>query len=298
MTNYKKRSIGEVLKEIRMNSSITVNEACNYGGIMTRGHLYKVENCEVLPDLNKITSLLQNFSISLEEFDFLRRKYKWTHSQETLLEFRKIQNSLHTNQLQDLLKKLEKKETKSSFSKNMIYLLQGYIAIQKDQKIDDAKKYFNLIWSDLQKKETWYYTDIFFISHIFFIFEEETLTYILNQLLYYYKLYSGFSDINWMYRATLFNYCTFLGFNNEPTETEKILLELKTLAHDAKDSLTVLGCKFYLYIIEYYKTNDTSLTKKAMDIIYAIQQADEMEIAQDMLHNWNRLLQQNVKLKL
>ncbi|MBC1794808.1 hypothetical protein [Listeria booriae] len=134
------------------------------------------------------------------------------------------------------------------------------------------------------------------MSNIFYMFEDEPLQFILNQLNKYFKLYAGFADIDRISRITQFNYCTLLRLQNRYFETESILNELLTSATKAREGTMILEIKFALNQIHWLKGFKDASDFEAERIISSMELLGDIKASEDMKKDWEKFKGEPINL--
>ncbi|WP_185489032.1 helix-turn-helix domain-containing protein [Listeria booriae] len=288
--------IGETLKAIRLNSGMKQTEV--YSNVMSRAHLQRIEKNAQIPTYPLLLNVIHKFSMDVNEFEYIRNEYSFSETQKLFHKFRNIKTTLNTDAMRNLIQEVDNYllKNKSAFIQNLHYILNGYLILQETNNIDKARKYFNPVWKNIQKKETWYYNDIILMSNIFYMFEDEPLQFILNQLNKYFKLYAGFADIDRISRITQFNYCTLLRLKNRYFETESILNELLTSATKAREGTMILEIKFALNQIHWLKGFKDASDFEAERIISSMELLGDIKASEDMKKDWEKFKGEPINL--
>ncbi|MBC2327227.1 helix-turn-helix domain-containing protein [Listeria booriae] len=283
-----KWEIGETLKAIRLSSGMKQTEV--YNNVMSRAHLQRIEKNAQIPTYPLLLNVINKFSMDINEFEYIRNEYSRSETQQLFRKFRNIKTTLNTDAMRNLIKELDDYllKNKSAFIQNLHSILNGYLILQETNNIDKARKYFDPVWKNIQKKETWYYNDIILMSNIFYMFEDESLEFILNELDKYFVLYAEFEDIDRISRITKFNYCTLLRLQNRYFETESILDELLISAKKAREGTLILEIKFALNQIYWLKGFKEESNAENEDIIFSMELLGEIKIAEDMKKDWKK----------
>ncbi|WP_099221484.1 hypothetical protein [Listeria costaricensis] len=290
-----KKLVGDMLKEVRENSRIEADVI--YNQLMSRSNLYRIESNKQLSNYDLTIQLIKRLSMDVAEFEFLRNGYHYEPLQEFMNELKSIRNSANVNALKKLLNKViiqtEQDETISLINfKNM---LLGYIKLQETKNIGEARIYFSKIWENLKEKESWYYNDIILISNILFIFEEETMRQMFENLNKYYNLYDSFGDAKRMKRNTLYNYCSFLRLHKRILEVERPAEEVYQLAEADEDILMMMECRYCLCEVNWVKGEKSQSSKEVQFIISTLKYNKQIVVAEDIQNDWYELTGEKIE---
>lgn len=183
MTNqhFEKRSVGEILKKIRLSKNYTQKFVTN--GIIGQPTYSKIERGEVDPTYLKFVSILKRLDISEEEFHFLLDENERSEREKIIEEF----FLLNFNDASSLTK--IKKRIKIYLDSQNDYILNDIfyicealtlISVENDYKM--AIVYANKVWTRLEKFDQWYLMEIRLINAILFIFPTESAVHIAERI--------------------------------------------------------------------------------------------------------------------
>ncbi|WP_239254422.1 helix-turn-helix domain-containing protein [Listeria ilorinensis] len=284
-----RRQIGELIKEIRENSGVHSQKL--YEGLMTRTNLYRIESNQQGSSYETVIQLVERLSMSVGEFEYIRRDYHDDPLKEFMDELRKIRVSIHTKDLKELQLQIEQ-QIENEYSDVLVdlyHMISGYIILQETNDLSLARTKFLKIWSRLEKKDCLYYNDVLLLSNILFMFEEDIMLLILERLNRYYQIYDNFGETKRIKRNTLYNYCTYLRLQERYLEAEKVIKNVYQLATEEKDVLMILESQYCLCEVAWIKGDKTKSHGKVRKIIEALKISQQEFIAADIQEDWYKL---------
>ena len=150
---------GKKFKEVRIAKGFTLQEASS--GVLTKSGLSKFERGETSLTFDKLKRILNNLSISIEEYDFYCRN---TQLSDFDFFIEKVESAYITNN-SILLKHLSDIEfTKYTETRNKIHKLNGIMVAILYENITNEQilkeKYIQFLTDYLFTLEQWFYYDI------------------------------------------------------------------------------------------------------------------------------------------
>ncbi|EAD7872211.1 Rgg/GadR/MutR family transcriptional regulator [Listeria monocytogenes] len=280
-------SLGRTLKEIRVNCNLKERDV--YETIMSRAHLYQIEKNKQMPSWGIVTSILQKFTMSLGEFEYIHNNYQLDPIQQVIQDFKAIKSSTNTHAINKLIVKIDSiiKIDKNDFLLDLSYVLKALNAFQQEQSFKRSREIVEPVWNRLEKKDAWFYNDLLLITNILYAFDDLTIQHIFERLLLYIDKYKNFNTSKELYINIHFNYAICL--RNITTEIDKMELYLKKskiAAKEINDVITVLNCRYYLAEILWHKGNEKEAIEEVEQIFTALRILEEKELLTDKQNDW------------
>lgn len=170
-----------MIKYIRECRSMTKKDI--YEGIMSAAAYDKVEN-----DFNKIR--LEDLMKIIERLDLTQDEFFYFSFNEVLTSpFKKLRSINDFFQQKDIINLLNEDKSYNKYD----YTLKTIYFMSIDQ-IDMAKKSGIVVWNILKKYDELFAFDLFCLSHIFPLFEEEIFEQINNKLMKNFKKWRNFDE--------------------------------------------------------------------------------------------------------
>ncbi|MBC1392258.1 hypothetical protein HB830_02515 [Listeria innocua] len=280
-------SLGRTLKEIRVNCNLKERDV--YETIMSRAHLYQIEKNKQMPSWGIVTSILQKFTMSLGEFEYIHNNYQLDPIQQVIQDFKAIKSSTNTHAINTLIVKIDSiiKIDKNDFLLDLSYVLKALNAFQQEQSFKRSREIVEPVWNRLEKKDAWFYNDLLLITNILYAFDDLTIQHIFERLLLYIDKYKNFNTSKELYINIHFNYAICL--RNITTEIDKMELYLnksKMAAKEINDVITVLSCRYYLAEISWHKGNENEAIKEVEQVFTVFKILGEEELLSDKQNDW------------
>ncbi|MCS4486839.1 hypothetical protein [Staphylococcus americanisciuri] len=134
-----------------------------YNGLMSKYAYDKLEKDISNAIVGDLLLSLDRLGISIEEFIFLSKDDSKLSKYHLIKEIKKLEISNNENELMCLMEKYK------SLDKNMYYLLKS-IHYMHHNEYDKAKNFAQKIWNSLKSFNAYTPSDIFLLSHIFYLF--------------------------------------------------------------------------------------------------------------------------------
>ncbi|MBC1654810.1 helix-turn-helix transcriptional regulator [Listeria welshimeri] len=219
------KSLGHTLKEIRINCNLKERDV--YETIMSRAHLYQIEKNQQMPSWGIVTSILQKFTMSLAEFEYIHNNYQLDSIQQVIQDFKAIKTSTNSHAINALIEKIYSliKNEKNDFLMDVSYVLKALNTFQQEQNFKRSREIVKPVWNRLEKKDAWFYNDLLLITNILYAFDDLTIQHIFERLLVYINKYKNFNTSKELYINIHYNYAICL--RNTTTEIDKMEINLK-----------------------------------------------------------------------
>lgn len=228
---------GQVYKTIRTSKGLTQKQIC--GDRISRSTLARIEKGEIVPSFENMSFLLDQVNMSLEEFRYVCHYYQ-TSKRQTILALSEKHTSFIDNTELIKLKKLCISYLKKHHDIPIEQLLDrldivthvrkfgGYSQDEKFQKLTQK------IWTNLEKQNTWYESDLKLLSNILFHFPLDSVKAITPQILDSLEKYKNYHNIKPLQYQLLTNLATIYLYNNLIEECLNITLITLELSQEIK----------------------------------------------------------------
>ncbi|MBC1248699.1 hypothetical protein HBP72_13875 [Listeria welshimeri] len=281
------KSLGHTLKEIRINCNLKERDV--YETIMSRAHLYQIEKNQQMPSWGIVTSILQKFTMSLAEFEYIHNNYQLDSIQQVIQDFKAIKTSTNSHAINALIEKINSliKNEKNDFLMDVSYVLKALNTFQQEQNFKRSREIVKPVWNRLEKKDAWFYNDLLLITNILYAFDDLTIQHIFERLLVYINKYKNFNTSKELYINIHYNYAICL--RNTTTEIDKMEINLKKskeAANQINDVITVLSCRYYLAEILWHKGNKEKAMEEVKQVFTVLKILEESELLIDKQNDW------------
>lgn len=281
------KSLGHTLKEIRINCNLKERDV--YETIMSRAHLYQIEKNQQMPSWGIVTSILQKFTMSLAEFEYIHNNYQLDSIQQVIQDFKAIKTSTNSHAINALIEKINSliKNEKNDFLMDVSYVLKALNTFQQEQNFKRSREIVKPVWNRLEKKDAWFYNDLLLITNILYAFDDLTIQHIFERLLVYINKYKNFNTSKELYINIHYNYAICL--RNTTTEIDKMEINLKKskeAANQINDVITVLSCRYYLAEILWHKGNKEKAMEEVKHVFTVLKILEESELLIDKQNDW------------
>ncbi|MBC1706517.1 hypothetical protein JL739_10920 [Listeria welshimeri] len=281
------KSLGHTLKEIRINCNLKERDV--YETIMSRAHLYQIEKNQQMPSWGIVTSILQKFTMSLAEFEYIHNNYQLDSIQQVIQDFKAIKTSTNSHAINALIEKINSliKNEKNDFLMDVSYVLKALNTFQQEQNFKRSREIVKPVWNRLEKKDAWFYNDLLLITNMLYAFDDLTIQHIFERLLVYINKYKNFNTSKELYINIHYNYAICL--RNTTTEIDKMEINLKKskeAANQINDVITVLSCRYYLAEILWHKGNKEKAMEEVKQVFTVLKILEESELLIDKQNDW------------
>ncbi|MBC2359804.1 hypothetical protein HBP70_07235 [Listeria welshimeri] len=281
------KSLGHTLKEIRINCNLKERDV--YETIMSRAHLYQIEKNQQMPSWGIVTSILQKFTMSLAEFEYIHNNYQLDSIQQVIQDFKAIKTSTNSHAINALIEKINSliKNEKNDFLMDVSYVLKALNTFQQEQNFKRSREIVKPVWNRLEKKDAWFYNDLLLITNILYAFDDLTIQHIFERLLVYINKYKNFNTSKELYINIHYNYAICL--RNTTTEIDKMEINLKKskeAANQINDVITVLSYRYYLAEILWHKGNKEKAMEEVKQVFTVLKILEESELLLDKQNDW------------
>ncbi|HFI0119389.1 TPA: helix-turn-helix domain-containing protein [Streptococcus suis] len=273
---------GSVYKGIRRNKHLTQEEVC--GNYINRSTLTRFENNQTIPSYELMRFLLKQVDMTFEEFEYLCNYYQPNERQQLLYDIDNLKTP-STQQLEELIQRCQnhlKKEPDDVPIKRRSLILETIVFARKNTNIETATDNpAQLLWSQVNSNDNWYYNDIIIVGSILHILPFSTFENIAEVLFERLQKYHDFKRI----KPTILSHYQFLSyFFLEWKKIDKaigFIHKLITLAKQEKRYDQLARGYVYLGIAE----KKQELIDKGLQIL---ELTDEQNIFENLKHLINQ----------
>ncbi|EAC8616805.1 Rgg/GadR/MutR family transcriptional regulator [Listeria monocytogenes] len=270
------KSTGMTIKEIRVSKNIKQEEI--YSGLISRNVLWQIENDKIRTNYEILKEILNRLNVSFSEFLYIQNNFKSAPIQELESRYNAIYTSIELDVLINLKKDMEaylEFHPSNPLLTDLVKCLSAIIAIEQEDNFAKATEIVTPIWDRISKQNDWYWEDIQIMSHIFYMFEQETALNICKELFSKLNNYRNFHNADRLEISTLLNISTMLLDKGQLKESEQYLNNCITLAEEKKYFIQwayALGTKGILKTMTNNKEDGTKLMNQSVHILETINQ--------------------------
>ena len=227
---------GHVYKEIRQAKGLTQKEVC--GDFLSRSHLANIEQNRVMPSYEIMEHLLRQIDMSFGEFKFICNYYQpnlrsqISQKVNNILSLPKVEDLKEIQQLcQTYLKEVGQDIPIQNILKQMKVLreIQEY-----GIKTDSAQELATILWQDLQKRNTWYMSDLRILSTIIYYFPFEQIDMMTIRILQNFEKYEDYLDLDQIQFSIISNLATLYLYHDDKNQCFKLSQRTLELARRQK----------------------------------------------------------------
>lgn len=278
------KSAGETIKEIRIMKKMRQQDFTE----LSQAAIANIESSKRNITIDKLQSILNDFNMSLREFEYIRNNYSFFPTDRIFYEFTSTKNSIDRSKGNALIKKMTAhlEDYPKDFIVYCMYIIEDVflkISENNSYKIESPESF--KIWSILYNRPNWTYHEIFIMSKLFYVYPIEIATKVIRRIEKEMIRYLDFfAEVN--FDCTFYlNVGKFLIHNNNLTlakiylektlplciKNDKIILEIDTLAH--------------LAIIDYLQGNSEAYLI-VEEKIQLYKNLNRPKLAADLLNDW------------
>lgn len=165
------KTIGATIKEVRKMKNMKQEEFT-----LSQAAISSIESSGRNITMDKLNSILDDFNLSLREFEFIRNDYRLSESDEIFFDFTSHKNSIEIAKNQEMIDRLGAyiKKYPSNFIPYCICVVSDVyskISLHGTYDIESPESVY--IWKKLEKRKQWTYQEVFIMSKLFFVFPLE-----------------------------------------------------------------------------------------------------------------------------
>ncbi|MBC1990415.1 helix-turn-helix domain-containing protein [Listeria seeligeri] len=270
------KTTGMTIKEIRVSKNI--KQEAIYSNLISRNLLWQIENDKINTSYDVFKEILNRLNVSFDEFLYIQNNFKSTPLQELQNRYNNIYTSIEIEILIDLKNDIDayiEHHQNYPLLKDLEKCLMAIIEIEQNDDFAKASSLVKPIWDRISKQNDWYWEDIQIMSHIFFMFEEETALNICKELFAKLNNYRDFQNADRLEISTLLNISTMLLSQNKLSDSLIYLNKCITLAEEKKYFIQWaygLGTKAIIQSKETNSNKGLELLHQAINILKTINQ--------------------------
>ncbi|MBC1917029.1 helix-turn-helix domain-containing protein [Listeria seeligeri] len=272
------KTTGMTIKEIRVSKNI--KQEAIYSNLISRNLLWQIENDKINTSYDVFKEILNRLNVSFDEFLYIQNNFKSTPLQELQNRYNTIYTSIEIEILMDLKNDIDtylEHHQNSPFLKDLERCLTAIIQIEQEQNDDftKASSIVKPIWERISKQNDWYWEDIQIMSHIFYMFEQETALNICKELFAKLNNYRDFQNADRLEISTLLNISTMLLIQNKLSDSLIYLDKCITLAEEKNYFIQwayALGTKAIIQSKQTNSNKGLELLHQALNILKTINQ--------------------------
>ncbi|EAH3957205.1 TPA: helix-turn-helix domain-containing protein [Listeria monocytogenes] len=270
------KTTGMTIKEIRVSKNIKQEEI--YNGLISRNVLWQIENNKIRTNYEILKEILNRLNVSFDEFLYIQNNFKSTPFQDLENRYYSIYTSIEIEVLINLRKDIEayiEYHPTNPLLTDLNKCLNAIIAIEQEDNFFKATAIVTPIWDRISKQNDWYWEDIQIMSHIFFMFEQETALNICKELFTKLNNYRNFQNADRLEISALLNISTMLLDKGQLQESEKYLNKCIILAEEKKYFIQwayALGTKGILKTLSSNNKEGQKLMKQSIHILQTLNQ--------------------------
>lgn len=190
--------VGKVYRDIRKSKGLSQEDVC--GNEISRVSLSKFENCKSIPSFEHMLYLLDQIDMTVEEFVYICNLYHPSERQKILDKMQDIPALLGTNGIRDILEDCERylKRSHDITIQNIFLRLRLVNHIRENgltEKVEERQEFVDQILTYLEKHDTWYLSDLKFLTAVLFSLSFESLEYLTDKILLTLDKYDGFIEV-------------------------------------------------------------------------------------------------------
>lgn len=175
------KSIGDTIKEIRKMKNMKQKDFSE----LSQASIANIESSKRNITLDKLLSILNDFKMSLREFEYIRNDYKLSETDNIFFDFANIKHSIEIINDEEITQQVQKhlEKNPNDFIPYCIYIIEDVykkITTQNTYNIDSPEAF--QIWSNLYSRQKWSYQEIYIMSKLFFAFPQELGTKVIKRI--------------------------------------------------------------------------------------------------------------------
>ncbi|EAD8349013.1 helix-turn-helix domain-containing protein [Listeria monocytogenes] len=288
------KTTGMTIKEIRVSKNIKQEEI--YNNLISRNVLWQIENDKIRTNYEILKEILNRLNVSFNEFLYIQNNFKSTPIQELENRYNAIYTSIELEVLINLKKDMEaylEFHPSNPQLTDLVNCLSAIIAIEQEDNFAKATEIVTPIWNRISKQNDWYWEDIQIMSHIFYMFEQETALNICKELFNKLNNYRKFHNADRLEISTLLNIATMLLDKGNLEEAERYINKCISLAEEKKYFIQwayALGTKGILKTLSTKTQEGQQLMDQSIHILETINQPN---LSKAIKTDYNKYCMQN-----
>lgn len=211
---------GDTLKNIRRSRGIPQQLLSN--DLMSRTSVSKIENNKQVPTYPKAMKLIDLIGLTPNEFEYIRRGYKYTPKQEIIERFIHLSQSTQEQQLVSLSQDCHRfLQTNNDSDIRRICLVITALLNLEIKNISEIREIVRPVWSFLAQIDNWTKLDLYLINNILYFFPEDTALSMTNNALK--NIHTKYPYLQKLETAFVMNECQLLIASNKIIQAKKLI---------------------------------------------------------------------------
>lgn len=278
------KSVGSTIKEIRKMKNMRQDAFT-----LSQPAISSIESSERNVTIDTLTSILQDFDLSLREFEFIRNDYQFSESDKIFFDFTSLKNSIEIAKNREMIDKLGEYIEKypTNFIPYCIHVISDvYSKISSQDTYDVESPESIFIWKKLEKRKKWTFQEVFIMSKLFFIFPIDEGLEIIDRIEKEMKKYLNF------YKDIHFDISFYVNTGKFYTHKSKLKIAKKYLTRalplaEKYDKVVLENDAYaYLAIIDYLE-GDLEAENEVLDCVNRFHAMRKPLLAKDLESDWN-----------
>ncbi|MBA3926588.1 helix-turn-helix domain-containing protein [Listeria rustica] len=286
------KAIGKTIRQIRLIKSMKQKDFSE----VSQAGIANIESSRKNITLDKLISILDDFGMSLREFEYIRNDYKLSPTDNLFLDFTNVKNSVDRVQGKKLLTQLSShlEEYPTDFIAYCLYIVEDVIlkiTAQNSYNIESPEAFE--IWSILYGRSAWTYQEVYIMSKLFFVFPVELGTSMIDRIEREMANYVDFlKDIH--FDATFYtNVGKYYTHQNQFMLGKKYLNQALPLCEKYDRVIIENDVYAYLAIIDYLEGN-MEAEAEVLDCVNRFHAMRKPDLAEDLESDWNTFFKEKV----
>ncbi|MBC6133889.1 helix-turn-helix transcriptional regulator [Listeria booriae] len=286
------KTIGKTIREIRLIKGMKQKDFSDF----TQAAIANIESSRKNITLNKLISILDDFKMSLREFEYIRNDYALSPTDNLFLDFTNVKNSVDREQGDKLLEQISShlEENPADFIAYCLYVVEDVvlkITAQNSYEVDSPEAF--KIWSILYGRTAWTYQEVYIMSKLFFVFPVELGTSMIERIEREMANYVDFlKDIH--FDATFYTNVGKYYAHKRQFELGRKYLKLALPLCEKYDRVIIENdVHAYLAIIDYLEGNKDAEIE-VLDCVDRFYSMRKPALAKDLEGDWNTFFKEKV----
>lgn len=282
------KNLGTFIKERREDQGLSQQEL--YDEICSLSSAQRIEQNEQIPTLEKLNLIINRLDMSITEFDYIFRDDENNKTLAFIQKFIKLGNSSNIDDLLNLQSEIiaANKSIKSNFLRHLTLLIEAFHTYQTTQSFKKAARIAAPIWKELSQKNKWYYSDVFLMANVFYIFNDRTVQTIITRLTQELEKYKSFAWTD-NYKITIpLNYASYLKSKGKLSATKSYLeaAELAFSNSPHKDIRYLADILYKFAELAYFNGEVEEAQNKVQDILQGLETFKHFSLQKDLQNDW------------
>ncbi|MBC1307944.1 helix-turn-helix domain-containing protein [Listeria booriae] len=286
------KPIGKTIRQIRLIKGMKQKDFSK----VTQAGIANIESARKNITLDKLISILDDFNMSLREFEYIRNDYKLSPTDNLFLDFANVKNSIDREQGGKLLAQISShmKEYPTDFIAFCLYVVEDVIlkiTAQNSYEVESPEAF--KIWSILYDREAWTYQEVYIMSKLFFVFPVELGTSMIERIEREMANYVDFlKDIH--FDATFYaNVGKYYTHQRQFNLGRKYLNQSLPLCKKYDRVIIENDIYAYLAIIDYLE-GDREAESEVLDCVNRFHAMRKPALAEDLENDWNTFFKEKI----